>query len=213
MRVRVPAILLAAMAAAMPAQAAVFSFEFAFPGFGIADIPGSEELASNQIVTTEVTVFNPIKLSLYRLRQRDSATVLGNLPPPGADVDLVLGSNRFEIDDQAFDLNGQLVGTFTYSGGMKNKLGMVFDDGGDVFTYYADLPFRFYIDQTATYDGIGPFTGGSDVIWFTLPGDTGLYRLQAAVPEPASWVMMIAGFGLAGAAMRSAPARRRRALA
>lgn len=202
MRVKLPTFVLATMAAAMPVQAATFSFDFAFPGSGIADIPGSEELVSNGFFTTEVTIGNPTKLSLYRLRQRDSDAVLGDFAPPGADVDLVLGDNRFEIEDQAFDFNGQLVGTFTYQGGMKNSLGMVFEDGGDIFTYYADLPFYFYIDGSATYDGIGPYVGSSDVIWFTLPGDTGLYRLQAAVPEPASWALMIAGFGMLGAAAR-----------
>lgn len=192
----------AALAGGVPAHAAIFSFEFAFPGFGIAEIPGSEELASNQFYTTEVTVSSPTRLSLFRLRQTDSNNLLGGLPPTGADVDLVLGANRFEVEDQAFDFAGQLVGTFTYQGGMKNSLGYVFDDGGDIFTYYADLPFYFYIDATATYDGIGPYVGNSDVIWFTLPGDKGLYRLQAAVPEPASWAMMIAGFGMLGAAAR-----------
>jgi len=198
----------AALAGAVPAQAAIFSFEFAFPGWGIAEIPGSEELASNEFYTTEVTVGSPTRLSLYRLRQADSNSLLGGLPPPGADVDLVLGANRFEVEDQAFDFAGQLVGTFTYQGGMLNSLGYVFEDEGDIFYYYPNLPFYFYVDATATYAGIGPFTGGSDVIWFTLPGDKGLYRLQAAVPEPASWALMIAGFGMAGAAAR---VRRRRA--
>jgi hypothetical protein len=203
MRIRLPAFLLAALAGAMPAHAAIFSFEFAFPLPGIAEIPGSTELVSNQFYTTEVTIGSPTRLSLFRLRQTDSDELMGSLPPPGADVDLVLGDNRFEVDDQAFDFGGQLVATFTYQGGMKNRLGYVFDDGGDVFTYYADLPFSFFVDATATYDGIGPYVGSSDVIYFTLPGNTGLYRIQAAVPEPASWALMIAGFGCAGLAARS----------
>lgn len=188
---------------ASPASAAIFSFEFAFPFTGLPELPGSTELASNQFVTTEVTVGSPTQLSLYRLRQTNSGNLVPGLAPPGADVDLVLGSNRFEVDDRAFDLTGDLVATFTYSGGMKNKLGLVFNDGGgDVVTYYAFLPFRFYVEATATYDGIGPYTGTSNVIYFTLPGNTGLYRLQAAVPEPATWAMMIAGLGLAGAGVR-----------
>ena len=188
---------------ASPAGAAIFSFEFAFPIGGLAEIPGSTELASNGFVTTEVTVGSPTRLSLYRLRQANSSNLLPGLAPPGADVDLVLGANRFEVDDRAFDLTGDLVATFTYSGGMKNKLGLVFNDGGgDVATYYAFLPFRFYVDATASYAGIGPYTGTSNVIYFTLPGNTGLYRLQAAVPEPGTWAMMIAGFGMAGATLR-----------
>lgn len=38
-------------------------------------------------------------------------------------------------------------------------------------------------------------------------GDSVVFNIAAAVPEPASWAMMIAGFGLAGAALR----RRRQA--
>lgn len=194
---------LAAFAAAVPAQAAIFSFEFAFPSAGIAEIPGSTELASNQFVTTEVTVSAPTRLSLFRLRQSDADSPLGGFPPPGADVDLVLGANRFEIEDQGFDFGGQLVGTFIYSGGFLNSLGMVFEDGPDtIFTYYADLPFYFFVDASASYDGIGPYTGGSDVIYFTLPGDTGLYRLQTAIPEPSTWAMLILGFAAAGVAVR-----------
>jgi hypothetical protein len=198
----------AATFSAAPAAAQTFSFEFAFPYTGLAELPGSTLLASNQFVTTEVSVFSPTKLSLYRLRQTDSNNLLPGLAPRGADVDLVLGANRFEIDDRAFDLAGDLLGTFLYAGGMKNSLGLVFDDGGDVFTYYADLPFEFYVDASANYDGIGPYTGTSNVIYFTMPGDTGLYRLEAAVPEPAAWAMMIAGFGLVGGAIRRRNAAR-----
>lgn len=202
---------LASLAAiATPANAAIFSFEFAFPFPGIAEIPGSTLLASSDgFVTTEVRVPNNTRLSLFRLRQTNADNLLAGFAPPGADVDLVLGPNRFEIEDQAFDFAGQLVATFEYQGGFQNALGLVFDDGGDVFTYYADLPFEFYVDATATFDGIGPFVGSSDVIYFTvLPGagngflGTGLYRLQAAIPEPASWAMMIGGFALVGATLR-----------
>lgn len=195
---------------AWPANAAIFSFEFAFPIAGIPEIPGSTLLASNQFVTTEVRVPNSTRLSLYRLRQSNADNLLGGFAPPGADVDLVLGSNRFEIDDQAFDFGGQLIASFDHEGGFRDALGLVFDDGGDIFTYYPDLPFDFYVDATATYDGIGPFVGSSDVIYFTvLPGSAngflgaGLYRIEAAaIPEPASWALMIAGFGLVGAASR-----------
>lgn len=207
-------------ALATPARSAIFSFEFAFPVSGIADVPGSTLLASNDFVTTEVRVPNSTRLSLYRLRQTDADNLLPGLAPPGADVDLVLGSNRLEIEDRSFDFAGQLVATFVYQGGFLGQLGLVFDDGGDVFTPYADLPFEFYVDATADFDGIGPFVGSSDVIYFTvLPGSgndflgTGLYRLQAAIPEPATWAMMIGGFGLAGVAIRrQRPAYRVRAV-
>jgi hypothetical protein len=151
------ALALAACVCASPVAAQTFSFEFAFPFAGLPEIPGSELLASNDFVTTEVTVYSPTRLSLYRLRQTESDNLLPSFLPPGTDVDLVIGENRFEIDDRAFDLTGDLLGTFWFSGGMKNNLGLTFDDGGEVTLYYPDMPFEFYIDGTATYDGIGPF--------------------------------------------------------
>ena len=47
-----------------------------------------------------------------------------------------------------------------------------------------------------------------DNITYTLPGGEGGNGETPAVPEPASWAMLIAGFGLTGAMMR-----RRRAVA
>lgn len=54
----------------------------------------------------------------------------------------------------------------------------------------------------------------TSVLTFIFGGDAadgaGLkLSLSSAVPEPATWAMMIAGFGLAGAALRSARRRDR----
>ncbi|WP_294058572.1 PEPxxWA-CTERM sorting domain-containing protein [Sphingomonas sp.] len=44
---------------------------------------------------------------------------------------------------------------------------------------------------------------------FTLTGSSGTYLLHvAAVPEPATWAMLILGFGAIGVALRTRPARR-----
>ena len=61
----------------------------------------------------------------------------------------------------------------------------------------ADFFLRFDRNTLATqnfvyYDGITPAFGG-------LPGNV---TVTAAVPEPATWAMLILGFGLVGAAMR-----------
>lgn len=53
----------------------------------------------------------------------------------------------------------------------------------------------------------GSFFGDSTVMSFTMTPAS--YQPPTAVPEPASWAMLIAGFGLTGAAMR----RRRRMVA
>ena len=55
-------------------------------------------------------------------------------------------------------------------------------------------------------DGTNPYGDGRDVAWYSVADIT--YFLTGGVPEPATWVMMIAGFGLVGTAMR-----RRRAAA
>jgi hypothetical protein len=53
-----------------------------------------------------------------------------------------------------------------------------------------------------------PVAGGGVINDF---GSSYTWSVQGAVPEPAAWTLMIAGFGLAGAGLRSA--RRRRAAA
>ncbi len=48
-------------------------------------------------------------------------------------------------------------------------------------------------------DGTNPYGDGRDVAWYSVADIT--YFLTG-VPEPATWAMMIAGFGLVGTAMR-----------
>lgn len=60
--------------------------------------------------------------------------------------------------------------------------------------------FTFRLSQAFGYSVAGgPTYGDNRLGSFVMP--------NAAVPEPASWAMMIAGFGLAGAALRRRPAR------
>ncbi|HJR82581.1 MAG TPA: PEPxxWA-CTERM sorting domain-containing protein, partial [Sphingomicrobium sp.] len=49
---------------------------------------------------------------------------------------------------------------------------------------------------------------GSQAFIADLAPDGGSFK-GTAVPEPATWIMMIGGFGLAGGAMRMARRRRR----
>lgn len=49
----------------------------------------------------------------------------------------------------------------------------------------------------------GTFVGAVDNVSFTFDGESSSFNFEvSAVPEPATWAMMIAGFGLAGAALR-----------
>ena len=69
---------------------------------------------------------------------------------------------------------------------------------------------EFNFAELARFDGLT--TAAGYVFTSGLGADTGIYRISftaAAVPEPASWALMIAGFGLVGSGMRA----RRRAFA
>ena len=61
--------------------------------------------------------------------------------------------------------------------------------------------FRDGIDETVIYGGWGTF--GSVFVEFAVDGPVDYtILLNESVPEPASWAMLIAGFGLVGAALR-----------
>jgi len=87
-------------------------------------------------------------------------------------------------------------GTFRHPGLLAGAL--IWDDSPLSFTTANGGAF------TVTFNNIAGFTPGGDA-----KGSVTIHVDSAgAVPEPATWAMMIAGFGLAGAALR-----RRRALA
>ena len=70
--------------------------------------------------------------------------------------------------------------------------------GGDYFRLYQIAPtYTFNWSTAGLTTGGGAEPGVSHVVWFDPPG---------AIPEPATWALMIGGFGMAGALLR----RRRR---
>jgi hypothetical protein len=85
-------------------------------------------------------------------------------------------------------------GQLTYSNGVYSKY---FSGAADSYTYWGNGNLQRHDHYTE---------------WFTLdarlaPGTSYSYLIES-VPEPSSWALMIAGFGLAGVGLRSAGRRR-----
>lgn len=120
----------------------------------------------------------------------------------------------------------------TGSGGVNNAT-ITFDDAGRAQSYFSaisgttwrpsggtpinimQLPSGTRTSTFAAFDGGNPNGSWGFRVYDSQPGDDGFIRevrlsittdAVAAVPEPASWAMMIGGFGIVGGAMR----RRRR---
>lgn len=109
-------------------------------------------------------------------------------------------------------------------GGLKGSVVGSLDKIVDVCFFNADLSGGFEVDHTGTFDALvvtaGPqlysglesnptfLTGKFSLIGYDVPNDVPdpshsyTLRVSQAVPEPASWAMMLAGFGLAGASIR-----------
>ncbi len=94
--------------------------------------------------------------------------------------------------------------TYTLSGDINgvSVVGAGAADGRADGSVYGDAWLNASLGKFTTYLGAGDYT-------VTISGDglggipAGLgVRLDSAVPEPATWAMMIAGFGLVGAAVR-----------
>lgn len=88
----------------------------------------------------------------------------------------------------------------------RNVIGIITSRNRLIASNFLGLPFVTYNTPSAV--GLEP---GTDTAWFvgntvfvdfqaSNPGDE--IRVLTAVPEPASWAMLVAGFGLVGSALR-----------
>jgi hypothetical protein len=114
---------------------------------------------------------------------------------------------------------GQTPGHYDHFTSMQLNIVTYSESAADLLPTSFDQPFSVTLDPTganeefglAGYDVIddqplGTPPGVFPLVGSLFPTQLTAVRLPSAAPEPASWAMMLAGFGLAGAALR----RRRR---
>lgn len=157
------------------------------------------ELAS----PTGVHVSQPAKLTFRLLESR--------APREGLEIiSLTAGGVTYPIAAQSFSATGTFLGTQIFSGPFTGGVG--FNDNN----FGPDAPpvswpdgFRVFIrsNDEGNLTGIGPFIGNFQTLYFSV-GDSALFSVSSAVPEPGQWALMILGFGLAGAALRESRTRR-----
>lgn len=145
----------------------------------------------------EVEVLLPTKLNFRLLESRPGRT---------SSVDtLHVGETAYDVAPQPFSAAGTLLGSQLFSGAFSEAVGFRLTD------FEVDQPpvlwpdaFRLYMRSSDADDleGIGPFIGHFNTLYFSVD-DMALFEVSAAaVPEPSAWAMMIVGFGLAGAMVR-----------
>lgn len=156
----------------------------------------------NATLASDQALFTGSYFTLYDFAGFDS---VASLPANWSFTTANLGqtpSDVLPIDDP-----GILNITFTYTGPTLN-----FDDNPannteltfgtfDILSTLGGLTLRDFTSQAIKNDGPARGTDVSSIGSYSAPGAGGV------VPEPASWAMLLAGFGLTGAIMR----RRKRA--
>lgn len=154
-------------------------------------------------IPATVEVYGPTKVNIRLLASNPN-------PASGFQVtSLTVGGATYAVGPQAFSAAGTLLGTQVFTGSFTGAVGFTasdFDpeqppvfwpDGFDVHILSADA------DE---FTGIGPFIGSVDKIYFTV-ANSALFEVSSAVPEPATWAMMIIGFGAVGSMVRTSRRR------
>ncbi len=188
--------------ATMPAHAGVFNYSldsYDNPAFNPGPVAILNGGSSNDNVST-----GNATLELFRLQGQGNVSGLDVFANPDfSNFRIRVGSKLVNLVDQPFVPGGVSLGRFAFSGDVLSQVFFVYDEVSQQSLNNERLA------EQATYDlygvgastGIGPYIGEADVVQISFEGN--IFRLQAAaVPEPASWALMIAGFGAAGAAAR-----------
>jgi hypothetical protein len=206
------AALVAALLAA-PAQAAVVSGTMT-GGSALAN-GGSFQLiapASGFVVGNDVQQNN----NLYAFNEQANATLLANITPSFGPV-LVAGT-RYNSHFIFFDPapNRTVLGRVTFDAPILAVLGLTAQMNASDASF--GLAGVTYLTPAARgLESNDSFTVSGNTLmvdWVaSTPGDYIRVLTAAAVPEPATWMMMILGFGLIGASMRARKVGPRAALA
>lgn len=122
-------------------------------------------------------------------------------------------SSSVRINGVTINLNGALENRYSASDQLRLHTQTAWPAGGVI-----TVENNAYIDfQGLEYEYFGGFGGSLDRLLYTGGGDEAelqwvtmaftVTEVPSAIPEPGAWALMIAGFGLTGAALRSAKRR------
>lgn len=214
MSIRIAATVAALMLAAAPAQAKVNTITLTG---GSAFTNGGTGVIVAQPASFAATGFN---LNGFNERQ-NVVLALGNLSPRGSVFD-VNGLNLTTVSDivSAVPVSSHFFYITPTTGGAIAMGQITFNQnviavqrGGNLFAAPRSAQLHNGVSNFATLASSPGTEAANDVITLINPktisyslnigtGSTDAFRVLTAVPEPGSWVLMVAGFGLVGLARR-----------
>lgn len=123
-------------------------------------------------------------------------------------LSLDLGGTSYAVPLQAFSAGGALLATVTTASVFSSFVGITDTFGPEPPGFiWGSFPVYLSDADTAALTGIGPYIGDVGRLYFNA-GDHALFEVDVAgggsgAPEPGVWAMLVAGFGLLGAQLRS----------
>ena len=177
------------------------SLRSTFPGRFIGPpVPSSDSVSTGVAVGPDGTIyvgelngfpFTPEAAQIYSIA-------------PGSTTPTVFATGLTNLTDLAFGADGNL---YALSFDLDGILGP--NEGGGIFRVTSTGIESVYTSGLINPTGLAIGADGSFYVSTFSNGGEGLGQVLriAAVPEPATWLMMILGFGFAGAAIRRSPRR------